>query len=258
MEDKGLVDADRMNFRQADAARRLGTAEVGARSQAARAVGAQASAENVAAQTEVLVPKTKAGMAKDYGIAANANASANQTKMLAPWRRANLIKQYYAEPKEVKGFSLTIGGKGVPPEEVKLYRKLRDEAQASYTDAEKYLAKIIDPPNTSKMSREEAAKTLAQHKAKVTEAKANAAMAYVRGNMSRDKLDGVEFASGKKYADTVGVDPKLGAAMQKLWDDPEFKKLVGDAEAQVAGTGSTPTAPTDPTNNSRYAKPGEE
>jgi hypothetical protein len=258
MEDKGLVDADRMNFRQADAARRLGTAEVGARSQAARAVGAQASAENVAAQTEVLVPKTKAGMAKDYGIAANASASARRTNKLTPVDYLLKLKKLNEQPKEGKGFSLMIGGKGATKEQAQLVRKVRDEADRLYTDAAKAVSSLAGIPERGSMERDRHAQLVAQW-AKSNEAAVNRAAALLaQATMKKEQIGDAALPTGEKLADYLGLDEGVVKRIKDLEGLPQFNAAYKQALAAKQAEAGTPADPTAPTNNSRYTKPGED
>ena len=239
MQGKGLEFIDKSATNQGKSAMNIGKAQNLGRSQAARNVSALARAEKAQVEAEAIAPRTKAQMAASYGSANQANANAKQIKTMLPWKVALANKKLHELPKEGKGFSLTIGGKGATPEVAKHYSKLWDNGTAAYKEAGLALSAFAELPDPDNVPYREYGKMLEQAAARNQKAVVRAAALMALGERNRDWVKDAALPNGEKLADSMGMDKKQAKLIKRLFELPSFQKAF-NAALETGGATSEP------------------
>lgn len=237
MQGKGLEFIDKSAANQGKSAMNIGKAQNLGRSQAARNVAALAGAEKAQAEAEVIAPRAKAQIAASYGSASQANANAKQIKTMLPWKVALANKKLHELPKESKGFSLTIGGKGATPEQAKLLQEVRREGDIAFKQAGEALAKVVSPPDEESIPYKQYGKMYAKWVEENQKAIALAASALARANKKKLDLGDAALPTGEKLADYMGIDKSQAAHIERLSKTEAFQNVYKSALSKPA-TGS--------------------
>ena len=238
MQGKGLEFIDKSATNQGKSAMNIGKAQNLGRSQAARNVSALAGAEKAQVEAEAIAPRTKAQMAASYGSANQANANAKQIKTMLPWKVALANKKLHELPKEGKGFSLNIGGKGATTEQAKFIKEVWRQGDLAYKEAGQALAKLAPPPDEESIPYNQYGKMYAKWVADNQQAIALAASALARANRKRSELKDAELPTGEKLADYLSMDAAQTAHIERLAKTAAFQDVYKLALTKPA-TGST-------------------
>lgn len=238
MQGKGLEFIDKSATNQGKSALNVGKAQNLVRSQAARNVSALAGAEKAQVEAEAIAPRTKAQMAASYGSANQANANAKQIKTMLPWKVALANKKLHELPKEGKGFSLNIGGKGATTEQAKFIKEVWRQGDLAYKEAGQALAKLAPPPDEESIPYNQYGKMYAKWVADNQQAIALAASALARANRKRSELKDAELPTGEKLADYLSMDAAQTAHIERLAKTAAFQDVYKLALTKPA-TGST-------------------